>query len=75
MRILYVSSEVTPFAASGGLGDVLGALPRTVGRLLGKDSSVGVIMPFYESIAEEERRGMKKIWEGVVLGVFFIIIK
>ncbi len=66
MRILYVSSEVTPFAASGGLGDVMGSLPRAVRRLLGKDSSVSVIMPLYEVIGGEKRSGMKKIWEGVV---------
>lgn len=66
MRILYVSSEVTPFAASGGLGDVMGALPRAVRRLLGKDSSVFVIMPLYEAVSQDERARMKKIWEGVV---------
>ncbi len=66
MRILYVSSEVTPFAASGGLGDVMGSLPRAVRQALGKDSSVGVIMPLYEAISGQERARMKKIWEGVV---------
>ena len=30
MKILYVSSEVNPFAASGGLGDVMGALPKSL---------------------------------------------
>ncbi len=66
MRILYVSSEVTPFAASGGLGDVMGSLPRAVRRLLGKGSEVGVIMPLYEAISGEARARMKRIWEGVV---------
>ena len=27
MKILYVTSEASPYAASGGLGDVMGALP------------------------------------------------
>ena len=26
-KILYVASESNPYAASGGLGDVMGALP------------------------------------------------
>ena len=29
MRILYASSEATPFAKSGGLADVAGAPPQT----------------------------------------------
>ena len=28
MKVLFVSSECYPFAASGGLGDVAGALPK-----------------------------------------------
>ena len=30
MKILYVASECAPYVASGGLGDVLGALPKFV---------------------------------------------
>ena len=30
MKILYVTSEANPYAASGGLGDVMGALPISV---------------------------------------------
>ncbi len=66
MRILYVSWEVTPFAASGGLGDVMGALPCAIKRRLGKQSTVGVIMPLYEKISQVERAKMKKLWEGEV---------
>ncbi len=66
MRILYVSSEVTPFAASGGLGDVMGSLPRAVRASLGKDSEIGVILPLYDAIGEEDKGRMKKLWEGIV---------
>ena len=44
MNILFVSSEVAPFAKSGGLGDVAGALPRQL-HALGHD--VRVVLPMY----------------------------
>ena len=34
MKILYVTSEANPFAASGGLGDVMGALPSAVAAVV-----------------------------------------
>ena len=80
MRILYVASEAAPFAASGGLGDVMGALPKSVKRILGKDSEVGVILPLYSSIKPEYRAKMKKItefwfhhsWRNAYCGVFLL---
>lgn len=63
-RIFYVSSEVAPFAASGGLGDVLGSLPRAVRRRTGKGTEVGVIMPLYASIDEKWRCGMDSVHSG-----------
>jgi starch synthase len=44
------TSEVAPFAKTGGLGDVLGALPRAL-RHVGID--VAVVMPAYGSIARD----------------------
>jgi len=46
-NILFVSSEVRPFAMSGGLGDVLGVLPRVLAEL-GHD--VRVVMPLYRKV-------------------------
>ncbi len=46
-KILFVSSEVAPFAKSGGLGDVIGSLPKELIKL-GYD--VSVIMPRYKQI-------------------------
>ncbi|WP_129124499.1 glycogen synthase GlgA [Geomonas oryzae] len=52
MKILFVASEVTPFAKTGGLADVASALPKTL-RTLGHD--VRIMMPFYSVV---ERGGM-----------------
>ena len=44
MKILYAASEANPFAKSGGLADVAGALPKA----LVKDGvDARVIMPLY----------------------------
>jgi starch synthase len=47
LRVLMVASEVSPFAKTGGLGDVAAALPRAL-RALGHD--VRVLMPRYRGV-------------------------
>ena len=32
LKILYLSAEVVPFAKTGGLADVAGALPKAIRR-------------------------------------------
>ena len=55
MKVLYVASEALPFAASGGLADVTGSLPKAMrARLVG----CRVVMPLYESISQEFRDKM-----------------
>ncbi len=52
MKVLYVSSEVRPFAASGGLGDVAGSLPKVLNA---KGVECRVVMPLYADIKPEWR--------------------
>jgi starch synthase len=56
MKILFVASEVTPFAKTGGLADVAGALPKTL-KALGHD--VRIMMPFY-SVVEKGGIAVRK---------------
>jgi starch synthase len=49
MRVLFVSSEVAPFAKTGGLGDVSSALPKAL-RARGHD--VRVVLPYYRRVHE-----------------------
>jgi starch synthase len=50
MRILMVASEAVPLAKTGGLADVVGALPRALCRL---GHQVDVMIPRYRGIAGE----------------------
>ncbi len=47
LRLLFVASECAPFAKTGGLGDVVAALPKAL-RRLGHD--VRIVLPLYNSI-------------------------
>jgi starch synthase len=65
LRILMAASEVTPFAKTGGLGDVLGALPVALQEL---GASIHVVMPAYRTIdwaaAGAENDGVLEVWMG-----------
>ncbi len=51
LRVLFVSSEVGPFAKTGGLADVCGALPKA---LAARGLDVRVVMPLYAGIRWDE---------------------
>lgn len=59
MKILFCSSEIVPFAKTGGLADVAGALPKTLAAM-GHD--VRLAMPKYGSI-DEKRFCANKVLE------------
>ncbi len=61
LNILLAASEVVPFAKSGGLADVAGALPKAL-HALGHD--VRVVMPRYY-IVDREKYGLRKL-DGVL---------
>ncbi len=54
LRVLFIASEGVPYVKTGGLADVIGALPWALARL-GHD--VRVILPLYKAI-EPERWGL-----------------
>ncbi len=58
MKILYVTSEANPFAASGGLGDVMGALPAAVAA---EGHDCEVIMPLYNTMKPEYREKLELV--------------
>ena len=53
LKILFVSSEVTPLAKTGGLADVSAALPQS---LIEMGHDVKVVMPLYRSVAQGDYR-------------------
>lgn len=57
-KILFVGAEVMPFAATGGLGDVLGSLPEALAAY-DPTADVRVVMPLYSAIGDKYRAEMK----------------
>lgn len=56
--ILFAGGEVLPFAATGGLGDVLGSLPEAI-KKADPGIDVRVVMPGYSAIGETWRKKMR----------------
>ena len=75
MKVLYATSEAYPYAMSGGLADVAGALPKALRkRLIG----CRVVLPLYDNISEELKANMQFItsitvpvaWRRQYCGIF-----
>ena len=50
MRIAVLASEGAPYCKSGGLGDVMEALPAALSRIEGNE--VVLVLPYYKKIKE-----------------------
>ncbi len=80
MKLLFAAAEAAPFAKSGGLGDVMGALPEALARA--EKAEVAVILPFYPSIKHNPSVGAEYIchfymplaWRSVYVGVFKAVV-
>ena len=75
MKVLFASSEAYPFAMSGGLADVAGALPKALRK---RFVGCRIILPLYGTISEELRNKMSFVcsvtvpvsWRRQYCGVF-----
>ncbi len=57
-KILLIGAEAMPFAATGGLGDVLGSLPLAVSKAGGAEVDVRVVLPLYSAVSQAWRAQM-----------------
>lgn len=58
MKILFVTSEVSGFFTSGGLGDVSACLPRSIKKIEGAD--IRVFVPLYSALNPDIKADLKK---------------
>ena len=56
--ILFVASEALPFVKTGGLADVVGALPKSLAK---RGHDVRVVVPLYSKIIEKHYNELEKI--------------
>ncbi len=76
-NILFVCSEAFPFAGTGGLGEVMGSLPKEI-NALGAGYEARIILPLYESFPIEDRANLEFIchinvplaWRNQYCGLF-----
>ena len=65
MRVAFLASEVVPYAKTGGLADVAGALPKFLARL---GAEVRVYMPFYREV-RKKNLPLETVLAGASLGM------
>ncbi len=61
MQILFVAAEAAPLAKVGGMGDVVGSLPKVL-KAMGHD--VRVFMPYYGFISDKTTVPKEPVWTG-----------
>ena len=57
-KILFIGAEAMPFAATGGLGDVLGSLPVAIQEAANGEADVRVVLPLYSAVSQQWRDQM-----------------
>lgn len=78
VKVLIAASESMPFVVTGGLGEVIGSLPKAIMKENSERFDVRVILPLYESVSQEERKQMEFLghfnvslaWRQQYCGVF-----
>ena len=60
LKVLLVASESAPFVKSGGLGEVVGSLPKSLQK---KNVDVGVVIPRHRVIKNETMYGVEFLGE------------
>jgi starch synthase len=70
MKILFVAAEAAPIAKVGGMGDVVGALPKFL-RKMGHD--VRIFMPYYGSIVGKLDIPYEPVWNGYAMFNYFAV--
>lgn len=58
MKILFAASECMPFVKTGGLADVIGALPK---EIIKTGADIRVMIPLYRAIGQEVRERLEHI--------------
>lgn len=62
-QVLFVAAEASPFAKSGGLGDVVGSLPK---QMIKNGIDVRVLLPWYKDIPNQFKTKAKALQEFTV---------
>ncbi len=76
MKIAMVASEAAPFVKTGGLGDVMQALPAELSRIRGNE--VCLFLPYYKRVKQNESLSMEFVgsftmdlsWRESYVGLF-----
>jgi starch synthase len=71
LKIFFLASEMTPFAKTGGLADVAGALPKVL-KAMGCD--IRVAIPYYRMV-KHGHHDIRVLYEGVEIPLFGEVLR